>query len=92
MVKLVQTTIRSTELSIAYSPCYSIVLMCYNSKLLDLNKFYTINITRGGNVTLQGDFDKEVVKWAIHNRFVIKVNGDMGYISFTRGKIEINLL
>ena len=30
MVKLVQTTIRSTELSIAYSPCYSIVLMCYN--------------------------------------------------------------
>lgn len=30
MVKLAQTTIRSTELSIAYSPCYSIVLMCYN--------------------------------------------------------------
>ena len=23
-------SIRSTELSIAYSPCYSIVLMCYN--------------------------------------------------------------
>lgn len=31
MVKLAQTTIRSTELSIAYSPCYSIVLMCYNN-------------------------------------------------------------
>ena len=30
MVKLVQNSIRSTELSIAYSPCYSIVLMCYN--------------------------------------------------------------
>jgi hypothetical protein len=28
MVKLARTTIRSTELSIAYSPCYSIVLMC----------------------------------------------------------------
>ena len=33
MVKLVQTTIRSTELSIAYSPCYSIVLMCYNGRV-----------------------------------------------------------
>ena len=32
MVKLVQNSIRSTELSIAYSPCYSIVLMCYNGK------------------------------------------------------------
>ena len=62
------------------------------SKLLDLNKFYTINTTRWGNVTLQGDFDKEVVKWAIHNRFVVKVNDDMGYISFTRGKIDIVLL
>ena len=30
MVKLTQNSIRSTELSIAYSPCYSIVLMCYN--------------------------------------------------------------
>ena len=30
MVKLEQNTIRSTELSIAYSPCCSIVLMCYN--------------------------------------------------------------
>ena len=27
MVKLAQNSIRSTELSIAYSPCYSIVLM-----------------------------------------------------------------
>ena len=62
------------------------------SKLLDLEKFYSINITRWGNVTLQGNFDKEVVKWAIHNRFVVKVNDEMGYISFTRGKIEINLL
>ena len=32
MVKLVQNSIRSTELSIAYSPCYSIVLMCYNGE------------------------------------------------------------
>ncbi len=62
------------------------------SKIIPLEKFYTISITRWGNVSLQGDFDKEVVKWAIHNRFVIKVNDDMGYISFTRGKIEINLL
>ena len=61
-------------------------------KLLDLEKFYSINITRWGNVTLQGDFDKEVVKWAIHNRFVIKVNDDMGYISFRRGKFDITLL
>ena len=30
MAKLAQTTIRSTELSIAYSPCYGIVLMCHN--------------------------------------------------------------
>ncbi len=30
MVKLAETILRSTELSIAYSPCYSIVLMCYN--------------------------------------------------------------
>jgi len=33
MVKLAQNSIRSTELSIAYSPCYSIVLMCYNLRL-----------------------------------------------------------
>jgi len=62
------------------------------SKIIPLEKFYTISITRWGNVSLQGDFDKEVVKWAIHNRFVVKVNDEMGYISFTRGKIEINLL
>ena len=62
------------------------------SKLLDLNKFYTINLTRWGNVTLQGDFDKEVVKWAIKNHFVVKVNDDMGYISFVRGKFDITLL
>ena len=62
------------------------------SKLLDLNKFYTINITRWGNVTLQGYFDKEVVKWAIKNRFTVKVNDEMGYISFTRGKFDITLL
>jgi len=61
-------------------------------KLLDLEKFYSINITRWGNVTLQGNFDKEVIKWAIHNRFVIKVNDDMGYISFRRGKFDITLL
>ena len=34
MVKLVQNLIRSTELSIAYSPCYSIVLICYNGMQL----------------------------------------------------------
>jgi len=62
------------------------------SKMIPLEYFYSINITRWGNVTLQGNFDKEVVKWAIHNRFVVKVSDDMGYISFTRGKIEINLL
>jgi len=62
------------------------------SKQIDLNKFYTINITRWGNVTLQGDFDREVVKWAIHNRFTVKVNDEMGYISFTRGKFDITLL
>jgi hypothetical protein len=33
MVKLVQNSIRSTELSIAYSPCYGIVLMCHNSQI-----------------------------------------------------------
>ena len=62
------------------------------SKLLDLNKFYSINITRWGSVTLQGNFDKEVVKWAIHKRIVVKVNDDMGYISYVRGKFELNLL
>ncbi len=62
------------------------------SKLLDLNKFYAIKITRWGNVEIQGDFDREVVKWAIHNRFVVKVNDDMGYISFIRGKFDITLL
>ena len=62
------------------------------SKLLDLNKFYSMNITRWGSVTLQGNFDKEVIKWAIKNRFVVKVDDEMGYISFRRGKIEINLL
>ncbi len=62
------------------------------SKLLDLNKFYSISLTRWGNVTLQGDFDKEVVKWAIKNHFVVKVNDDMGYISFVRGKFDITLL
>ena len=62
------------------------------SKLLDLNKFYSINITRWGNVTLQGYFDNEVVKWAIKNRFTVKVNDEMGYISFTRGKFDITLL
>lgn len=62
------------------------------SKLIDLNKFYAINLTRWGNVTLQGNFDKEVVKWAIKNRFVVKVNDDMGYISFVRGKFDIILL
>jgi len=62
------------------------------SKLLDLNKFYSIKITRWGNVTIQGDFDREVVKWAIKNRFVVKVNDDMGYISFIRGKFDITLL
>ena len=62
------------------------------SKLLDLNKFYTINITRWGNVTLQGYFDTEVVKWAIKNRFTVKVNDEMGYISFTRGNFDITLL
>jgi hypothetical protein len=62
------------------------------SKLLDLNKFYSINITRWGNVTLQGNFDNEVIKWAIKNRFTVKVNDEMGYISFTRGKFDITLL
>lgn len=62
------------------------------SKQIDLNKFYTINLTRWGNVTLQGDFDKEVVKWAINNRFVVKVNDEKGYISFIRGKFDISLL
>ena len=62
------------------------------SKQVDLNKFYSINLTRWGNVTLQGDFDKEVVKWAIKNHFVVKVNDDMGYISFVRGKFDITLL
>ena len=37
MVKLAQNSIRSTKLSIAYSPCYSIVLMCYNSSLTAIN-------------------------------------------------------
>ena len=62
------------------------------SKLLDLNKFYSSNTTRWGSVTLQGNFDKEVVKWAIKNRFTVTVDDEIGYISFTRGKIEINLL
>ena len=44
MVKLAQTTIRSTELSIAYSPCYSIVLMCYNgSGIGDARNLETLN-------------------------------------------------
>jgi len=30
MVKLAQNSIRSTELSIAYSPCYVVVLMQHN--------------------------------------------------------------
>jgi hypothetical protein len=43
MVKLAQNSIRSTELSIAYSPCYSIVLMCYNNIL----RFGLNNISAG---------------------------------------------
>ena len=62
------------------------------SKQIDLNKFYSINITMWGNVTLQGNFDREVVKWAINNRFTVKVNDEMGYISFIRGKFDITLL
>lgn len=62
------------------------------SKQIDLNKFYSINITWWGNVTLQGNFDREVVKWAINNRFTVKVNDEMGYISFIRGKFDITLL
>lgn len=33
MVKFVQNTIRSTELSIAYSPCYAFVLMKHNNSI-----------------------------------------------------------
>ena len=38
MVKLAQTTMRNTGLSIAYSPCYSIVLMCYNWEFTNVLK------------------------------------------------------
>ena len=62
------------------------------SKIIPLEKFYTISITRWGNVSLQGDFDREVVLLATKNRFTIGVNDSMGYITFVRGKIDINLL
>jgi len=45
MVKLVHNSIRSTKLSIAYSPCYSIVLMCYNSFIKQIS---IIKIMKGG--------------------------------------------
>ena len=62
------------------------------SKIIPLEKFYTISITRWGNVSLQGDFDREVVLLATKNRFTIRVSDSMDYITFVRGKIEINLL
>jgi hypothetical protein len=61
------------------------------SKIIPLEKFYSITITRWGNVSLQGDFDKEVVVLATRNKFTIKAN-DLGYICFVRGKFDITLL
>lgn len=61
-------------------------------KIIPLEKFYSINITRWGNVSLQGDFDREVVQLATKSKFAIGVNSAMGCISFTRGKIDISLL
>jgi hypothetical protein len=43
MVKLAETILRSTKPSIAYSPCYSIVLMCYNSQI---DEIYTLIINK----------------------------------------------
>jgi hypothetical protein len=60
-------------------------------KIIPLEKFYSITITRWGNVSLQGDFDKEVVVLATRNKFTIKAN-DLGYICFVRGKFDITLL
>jgi hypothetical protein len=62
------------------------------SKLIPLEHFYSITITRWGNLSLQGDFSQEVALWATLNRFKIDVNRNMGYVCLTRGKIEINLL
>ena len=61
------------------------------SKLLDLNKFYSINTTRWGNVSLQGEFYREVVKWAIEHKFEISANKTLGYVGLDRSKINITL-
>ena len=62
------------------------------SKLLDLNQFFTASINHWGKVNLQGDFDKKIVKFAIEHKFAISANKTLGYITLTRGNIEINLI
>jgi len=62
------------------------------SKIIPLDWFFTISITHWGKVNLQGDFNKKIVKLAIEHKFEISANKTLGYVTLTRGNIEINLI
>lgn len=60
-------------------------------KLMPLEKFYSITITRWGKVTLQGDFNAKIIVLALANKFTSKVNNTMGYVELERGNVNITL-
>ncbi len=59
-------------------------------KIFDPELFYSISISKFGQVQLQGAFNNEVVIEAQRNKFIISVNPS-GYVSFKRGYYEITL-
>lgn len=61
-------------------------------KMIPLKHFFVASITHWGKVNLQGDFDKKIVKLAMEHKFAISANKTLGYITLTRGNIEINLV
>lgn len=61
------------------------------SKIIPLEKFYSITITRWGNVSLQGDFNAKIIVLALANKFTSKVNNTMGYVELERGNVNITL-
>jgi hypothetical protein len=60
------------------------------SKILDMDNFYSVDAGRY-NITLQGEYDRDLVKAAIKNKFEFVELADNGFVHLVRGNITINL-
>jgi len=56
----------------------------------DMSCFYSIEV-RAGDIALQGDFNRDVIKFLTNNRFEMRIENSEGWLVFRRSNLIITL-